>query len=47
MSDGSEKLAGIVNVGDEIKESIKNLCEEIERYSPPDMLLDLHRRTIA
>ena len=32
---------------DEIKDSIKKLCVEIESYTPPDMLLDLHRRTIA
>ena len=32
---------------DEIKESIRSLCEEINKHKPVDMLLDLHRRTVA
>lgn len=32
---------------EEIKESITDLCKELKNYTPPDMLLDLHRRTIA
>jgi deoxyadenosine/deoxycytidine kinase len=31
---------------DEIRISIKKLCDEINSYTVPDLLMDLHRRTI-